>query len=154
MIKKIAEVSSKIYGNAGSLHSEGRKAKEALLQARKEMAKILNCYPGEIIFTGSGTESDNLAVLGVARANKEFGKHVITSTIEHHAVLNPVLQLEKEGFKVDFSEVDKEGILKLDEFKKLITDETILVSIMYANNEIGTIQPIKEISQINKRSKN
>ena len=139
---------SKISGNAGSLHQAGREANIAILQARKTIAQILNCKPQEVIFTGSGTESDNLAVLGVARANKKMGDHIITSNIEHHAVLYPCEQLEKEGFKVTFSKVDKDGILVLDSFKKSITDKTILVSVMYANNEIGTIQPIKEIGEI------
>ena len=144
--KTISDYSAKVFGNAGSLHGAGREAKEALLEARKTTAKILNCQPGEIIFTGSGTESDNLAILGVTRAFKNG--HVITSKIEHHAVLNPCLQLEKEGFKVTFAKVDKNGILDLDSFRKTITDETIFVSVMYVNNEIGTIQPIKEISKI------
>jgi len=146
--KVMQRVSEKIYGNPGSLHTAGREAKTALFGARKTVAQILNCRPEEIIFTGSGTESDNLAILGIARACKDFGKHVITSSIEHHAVLYTFEQLRKEGFKVDFVKVDKDGILNLDEFKKLIGDETILVSVMYANNEIGTIQPIKEIGEI------
>jgi cysteine desulfurase len=149
---KVAEVMSscygKIYGNAGSLHTAGRQAKEAMSKARKDVAKILNCKAEEIIFTGSGTESDNMAILGTARANKAFGSHVVVSSVEHHAVLYPAEQLEKEGLKVVFSKVDKDGILDLEFFKKLILDSTILVSIMYANNEIGTIQPIKEIAEI------
>ena len=153
VIKTIASCSGRIYGNAGSLHQSGREAKSALFQARKGIAEILNCHPSEIIFTGSGTESDNLAILGTARANKNFGSHIITSNIEHHAVLYPCEQLEKEGFKVTFSKVDRDGLLILDSFKKAITDETILVSVMYANNEIGTMQPIKEIGAIVKEVK-
>jgi len=139
---------SKVYGNAGSLHQSGRKALSTIFQARKIIARILNCKPEEIIFTGSGTESDNLAILGAARANKNFGNHIITSNIEHHAVLYPCEQLEKEGFKVTFSKVDKDGLLLLDSFKEAINDQTILVSVMYANNEIGTIQPIEKIGAI------
>jgi len=153
VIKAIFNCSEKIYGNAGSLHSAGRKAKEALFEARKIVAQILNCKSGEIIFMGSGTESDNLAILGVARAlrqnrGEQTKNHIITSSIEHHAVIYPCEQLQKEGFKITFAKVDRDGILELDEFKKIISDETILVSIMYANNEIGTIQPIKEIGEI------
>ena len=148
-VAKIIEFySTKTYGNAGSLHKAGREAKAIISDARKTIAKILNCKPGEIIFTGSGTESDNLAVFGSARANKKFGNHIITSTIEHHAVLYSCEQLEKEGFKVTFVKVDKDGILILDDFKKTIGDNTIFVSVMYANNEIGTIQPIEEIGKI------
>ena len=139
---------SKVSGNAGSLHKAGREAKSAISGARKKVAQILNCKPEEIIFTGSGTESDNLAVLGIARANKNFGDHIITSNIEHHAVLFSCEQLEKEGFKVNFLAVGREGLLDMDYFKKTIGDKTVLVSIMYANNEIGTIQPIEEIGKI------
>ncbi len=104
VIKAMLPYFNKVSGNAGSLHKAGREANAAIFQARKTIAQILNCKPGEIIFTGSGTESDNLAVLGAARANKNFGNHVITSNIEHHAVLYPCEQLEKEGFKVTFFE--------------------------------------------------
>ena len=143
----------KIYGNAGSLHSFGREAKAAIYKARKKIAEILNCRPEEIYFCGSGTESDNLAIFGVARANKNFGNHIITSSIEHPAVLESCHKLEKEGFQVTFLEVDQEGIVRLDSLKKAISDQTILVSVMYANNEIGTLQPIEEISQIIKEVK-
>ena len=153
VIKIASPYLDKIYGNAGSLHKAGREAKSAIFNARKLVAEILNCRSEEIIFTGSGTESDDLAILGTARANKNFGKHIITSNIEHHAVLYTCEQLEKEGFKLTFSEVDKNGLLILDSFKESITDETILVSVMYANNEIGVIQPIKEIGEIVKNVK-
>ena len=151
--KAMAPYFSLIYGNAGSLHSAGRKSKAAIYNARKTIAQILNCKAEEIIFTGSGTESDNLAILGSARANKSFGNHIITSNIEHHAVLFPCEQVEKEGFKTDFAKVDADGILQADSVKKLINDNTILVSVMYANNEIGTIQPIAEIGKIIKEVK-
>jgi cysteine desulfurase len=154
VVKAMGPYFSKIYGNAGSLHQSGRESKTAILQARKSIAQILNCKPEEIVFTGSGTESDNLAILGTARANEKFGTSIITSNIEHHAVLYPCEQLETEGFKVHFSKVDNDGILILEDFKRAITDETILVSIMYANNEIGTIQPIEEIGKIIKEIKN
>jgi len=149
--KEMEKYTSKVYGNPGSLHSAGREAKSAIFKARKTIANILNCRPEEIIFTGSGTESDNLAVFGVARANKNFGNHVICSAIEHHAVLFSCEQLEKEGFKITFSKVNNDGILALDYFKKAINDSTILVSVMYVNNEIGTIQPIEKITEIIKQ---
>lgn len=148
VVKTMLPYFDKIYGNAGALHYLGREAKAAMYKARKTIAKILNCQPEEIFFTGSGTESDNLAILGVVRANKNLGNQIIASNIEHPAVLNPCQELEKEGFKVTFLEVDKEGVLIPDSLKRAISDQTILVSIMYANNEIGTIQPIKEIGRI------
>lgn len=142
---------TKVYGNAGSLHKAGREAKDAIFNARKTIAGVLNCKPAEVVFTGSGTESDNLAILGVARANQGLGNHVITSSIEHHAVLYSAEQLQKEGFKVSFAKVDKNGLVIMDALEKTITDSTVLLSIMYANNEIGTIQPIKEIAGIVKK---
>ncbi len=142
-----------VYGNPSSLHSKGYEAKVVLDGAREKIAKILNVRADEIIFTSGGTESDNLAILGYARANKNKAGngHIITSAIEHHGVLEPAHKLEKEGFEVTYLPVDKDGIIRLDEFEKLLKKETILVSIMYANNEIGTIQPIKEISNIVKK---
>ena len=148
VVKAMAPYFNKIYGNAGSLHKAGRESNKIIAQARKTIATILNCRAEEIIFTGSGTESDNLAILGAARANKKFGNHIVTSNIEHHAVLYPCEQLEKEDFKVIFSKVDENGLLNLDFFKNAINDDTILVSVMYANNEIGTIQPIEEIGNV------
>ncbi|MFA5133368.1 MAG: cysteine desulfurase family protein [Patescibacteria group bacterium] len=136
------------YGNPSSFHSVGKKSKDAIETARFAVAKILNCRSAEIIFTGGGTESDNLAILGAARANKEKGKHIITSKIEHPAILDACKALEKEGFEVSYIPVDKMGIIKLEEFKKALRSDTVLVSIMYANNEIGTIQPIKEAAKI------
>lgn len=138
----------KVYGNPGSLHKAGQEAKRVIFQARAKIAKVLNCKPEEIIFTGSGTESDNLAVLGVARANKDLGDKIIVSAVEHHAVLRPAERLSQEGFKVVKLKVDSEGFVLIDELKKQINDQTTLVSIMYANNEIGTVQPIKEIAKI------
>lgn len=148
VLKAMFPYFGKVFGNAGSLHQAGREAKAAIFKARKTVAEILNCRPEEIVFTGSGTESDNLAIFGVARAQKKLGNHIITSNIEHHAVLHPCQELEKEGFRVTFLEVDLEGLLSLDSLKKSISDDTILVSIIYANNEIGTIQPMAEIGEI------
>lgn len=148
--KEMDFVLENIYGNPSSLHAKGYEAKVVLDGAREKIAKILNARADEIIFTSGGTESDNLAIFGYARANKrKDGKsHIIVSAIEHHAVLEPAHKLEKEGFEVDYLTVSKNGIVDLGKFKKLLRPETILVSIMYANNEIGTIQPIKEISKI------
>jgi cysteine desulfurase len=141
------------YGNPSSIHYEGRVAKKAIEESRERIAKIVGVKKEGIIFTSGGTESDNLAVLGIARANKEKGKHIIVSAIEHKAVLDSCKKLEKEGFEITYLNVDKNGIVSLESLKKSISRDTILVSIMYANNEIGTIQPIKEIAKIIKESK-
>ncbi|MCX6717811.1 MAG: cysteine desulfurase family protein [Candidatus Taylorbacteria bacterium] len=141
------------YGNPSSIHYEGRLAKKAIEESRERIAKIVGVKKEGIIFTSGGTESDNLAILGIARANKEKGKHIIVSAIEHKAVLDSCKKLEKEGFEITYLNVDKNGIVSLEFLKKSIRKDTILVSIMYANNEIGTIQPIKEISKIIKESK-
>jgi cysteine desulfurase len=143
------------FGNPSSMYRLGRRAKDRLLQARTAIATILQCKVGDIIFTGSGTESDNLAIFGVARAyakNQESRSknqgHIITSVIEHHAVLHSMHQLEKEGFEVTYLPVSEDGIVDPEDVRKALRPDTILVSIMYANNEIGTIQPIREIGQI------
>ena len=139
---------TKEYGNASSLYTIGRNAKRAIENARKQVAELINCKPNEIFFTGSGSESDNTAIKCYAYANKEKGKHIITSKIEHPAVIETCKNLEKHGYEVSYIDVDEEGILKLDELEKNIKNTTILISIMFANNEIGTIQPIEEISKI------
>jgi len=154
VLKKMKPCLSGFFGNASSFHSLGQDSRNAIEKSRQETAKILNCRPAEIIFTGSGTESDNLAILGIARANKQFGNHIIVSKIEHKAVLEPARQLAKEGFKITYLNVEKNGIVDLNEFKKALTKKTILVSIMYANNEIGAIQSIAEISKIIKNFRN
>ena len=145
--KKMVEM-MEVFGNPSSIYKEGRNAKKILKQNRLDVSKILNCDSEEIIFTGSGTESDNLAIFGVARANKKKGGHIITTKIEHHAVLHPMEQLEREGFEVTYLDVQKNGIIDVGEFKSALREDTILVSIMYANNEIGTVQPICEIAEI------
>ncbi len=139
-----------VYGNPSSVHAFGRDARRALDAARAQVAKALGAKPNEIYFTGCGTESDNWAIRGTAYARKNKGNHIITSAIEHHAVLHTCEQLEKEGFKVTYLPVDEDGLISLDDLKNAITDETILITIMTANNEIGTIQPIKEIGAIAK----
>src|SRR3989338_8849786 len=136
------------YGNPSSFHSKGLEAKEALDEARLRIAKILNCIPQEIIFTSGGTESDNLAIFGIVKANKHKGNHIITTKIEHHAVIDACKALEKEGFEITYLDVDRDGIVRIDDFKNAIKPNTILATIMYANNEIGTIQPIEEIGKI------
>lgn len=138
------------FGNPSSIYLEGRIAKQALEKARETVAKILNCQSHEIIFTNGGTESINLAIFGVARAYKKFFKkpRIITSQIEHPAVLESVKKLEKEGFEIKYISTNKFGEINLQELKKYLNSQTILVSIMYANNEIGTIQPIEKIAKI------
>jgi len=137
------------FGNPGSFHYKGLKAKQALNSAREKIAGIIGCDVDEIIFTGGGTESCNLAIKGLAKSKKKG--HIITSSIEHHAVTDTCDYLERhEGFDVTYVGVDKEGIVNVDEIRKAIREDTILISVMYANNEIGTIQPIEEISKIAK----
>jgi len=139
---------NKLYGNPSSIYRFAQEAREAKEVAREKVAKILNAKPEEIVFTSGGTEADNFAIKGIAYANKEKGNHIITSKIEHHAVLNTCKWLEKQGFQVTYLGVDKYGIVDLDELKDAITDKTILITIMHANNEIGTIEPIEEIGKI------
>jgi cysteine desulfurase len=141
------------YGNPSSIYSLGRENKKAIEDAREIVAKIFNADPKEIYFTGSGSEADNLAIRGVAYANRKKGNHIITSKIEHPAVLDTCKALEKEGFEVTYLNVDEDGIISLEELKNAITDKTILISIMFANNEIGTIEPIEEIGKIAKEHK-
>jgi len=139
------------YGNSSSLHSIGQKAAQTLVQSREAVASLINAKRDEIIFTSSGTEADNIAILGVALKNKNRGKHIITSVLEHHAVENTCKSLRKKGFNITFLPVDRYGLIDLEELEDMITDETTLISIMFANNEIGTIEPIKEIGEIAKK---
>ena len=136
------------YGNPSSLYSIGRKAKKAIEKSRRQVAELINCNPHEIYFTGSGSESDNTALKGFAYANRERGNHIITSKIEHHAILETCETLEKQGFEVSYINVDKDGVLKIEELRNAIKPSTILISVMTATNEIGTIQPIEEIAKI------
>lgn len=140
---------TEIYGNASSIHAFGREAHEAMEQSRRTVAEILNADPKEIIFTSCGSESDNLAIRGVAWASRARGNHIITSSIEHHAVEHTCKQLEREfGFEVTYVPVDAHGVVDPDEVGRAITDRTVLISVMYANNEVGTIEPIAEIAKI------
>ena len=136
------------FGNASTLYSYGREAKTALEDSREEIARVLNSDSSEVVFTSGGTESNNTALKGVAYALKDKGDHIITSQIEHHAIIEPCKFLEREGFKITYIPVDKFGMVDPSEVRKAITKKTILVSIMHANNEIGTIQPIEEIGKV------
>lgn len=138
------------FGNPSSMYTIGRSAKRAIEEARSKVAKLINCKPKEIYFTSSGSESDNTAIKGIAYQNSYKGTHIITSKIEHPAVLNTCHTLERQGFLVTYLDVDNEGFINLEQLLKSIRHDTILISIMFANNEIGTIEPISEISKIAK----
>lgn len=138
------------FGNASSIHGFGREAKVALEESREKVAKLINASPQEIYFTSGGTEADNLAVKGTAFANRNKGKHIITSKIEHHAILESCKFLEKEGFEVTYLPVDKYGFVDPDDLKKAFREDAILVSIMHVNNEVGTIEPIEKLCEITK----
>jgi len=136
------------YGNASSIYTLGRHAMQAIDRAREQVADVLGCRPTEVTFTGCGSESDNLAIKGIAFVSQKKGNHLITSAIEHHAVLHTCQYLERFGFKTTYLPVDAYGLVDPDEIGRAITDQTILVSVMYANNEVGTIEPVAEIGRI------
>ncbi|KGK91601.1 cysteine desulfurase [Desulfosporosinus sp. HMP52] len=138
------------YGNPSSVHGFGREAKQALEQARTQVAELIGANPKEITFTSGGTEADNLAILGTAEALRTKGKHIITSCIEHHAVLETCEHLEKNGFDLTVIPVDEEGVISVDAVQKAIRPDTILITVMHANNEVGSIQPIAEIGKLAK----
>ncbi len=149
VLKEMLPYFSEEYGNASSLHSLGRKAREAVEGARANVARLIGpVEPVDIVFTASGTESDNFAIKGTAHALKNKGRHIITGRIEHHAVLNTCEFLAKEGYEVTYIPVDECGLIDIDDLKRSIRYDTILVSIMFANNEVGTIEPVKEIAAI------
>ena len=139
---------SREYGNPSSLYSIGRKSKRAIEEARKRVASLINCNSEEIYFTSCGSESDNTALKGIAYANQNKGKHIITSKIEHPAILHSCQNIEKKGFEVTYLDVDKDGFVNLQTLENSIRQDTILISVMFANNEIGTIEPIQEIAKI------
>ena len=149
---EVVELMNKImledYGNPSSVHTKGVEAEKYVTEATKRIAKALKVSEKEIIFTSGGTESDNLALIGAAMAYKRAGNHIITSKIEHPAILNTVRFLESEGFKVDYLDVDEKGVVKLDDLKAKLSKETILVSVMHTNNEVGSLQPVEEIAKI------
>lgn len=148
--KIVLEYMTNKFGNPSSVHGFGREAHQAVDIARGQVAALLNAEPNEIFFTSGGTESDNLALKGIAYANRKKGNHIITTQIEHHAIFHTCEYLEKQGFKVTYLPVDENAMIRLDDLKNAITDDTILISVMFANNEVGTIQPIKEIGKIAK----
>lgn len=141
------------YGNASSLHLFGKETNKAMNESRETIAKYLGCEPNEIIFTASGSESDNLAIRGIARAYKNRGKHIITSPIEHPAIKNTLKDLQDEGYEVTTLHVNKDGVIDIEELKKAIKDDTILITVMHANNETGAFQPIEEIGKIAKENR-
>lgn len=149
---EVAKLMTKImcedYGNPSSMHVKGLKSERYIKEAKSNLAKILKCNEKEIFFTSCGTESDNLAIIGTARANSRRGKHIITTKIEHPAVLNAMKELEEEGFEITYLGTDEYGVISLNELKTAIRPDTILVSIMHINNEIGSVQPIEEIGKL------
>ena len=144
---------SEYYGNPFSMHLFATETGKAVTESRKIIADILKANPSEIIFTASGSESDNMAIRGITRAYKHRGKHIITTSIEHPAVKNTFVDLIQDGFEISVIPVDENGVIKIDEFKKALREDTILVSVMHANNEVGTFQPIEEIAKITKEHK-
>ena len=153
VVKAMIPYFSEYYGNPFSLHLFGNETGLAVTQARQTIADILKAKPNEIIFTASGSEADNLAIRGIAKAYKHRGKHIITSTIEHPAVKNTFMDLMEDGFEITMVPVDENGVMIMDEFKKALRGDTILVSVMHANNEVGSFQPIEEIAKITKERK-
>lgn len=151
---EVAEVVTKyfteIFGNPSSVHAFGREARKSVENAREQIANLIKGKPEEIFFTSGGTEADNMAIIGSALANKNKGNHIITTAIEHHAVLDSCKYLEKEGFKVTYLAVDGDGMIDIEELKSSISEETILITMMHVNNEVGTILPIKEVGAIAK----
>lgn len=148
VVEKFTEAMTTVYGNPSSIHQAGREARKWLDNARKTLAESIGANPTELIFTSGGTEANNTALFGAAKMMAKKGNHIITTNIEHHAVLNTCAQLENEGFQVTYLEVDENGRIHAEQVKEALTDETILVSIMYGNNEVGTVQPIQEIGEI------
>ncbi|MBM3155340.1 MAG: cysteine desulfurase NifS [Chloroflexi bacterium] len=152
VVKTMLPYFSDTFGNPSSIYHLGQEARDAIEKSRDSVATLIGARSDEIVFTGSGTEADNYALKGVAFANCDKGNHIITSTIEHHAVLETCTFLEKQGFLVTYLQVDKYGLVDPDDVKKAITSKTILTSIMHANNEIGTIEPVAEIGKIAKEA--
>lgn len=147
-LEKMLPYFSEVFGNPNSQHAFGRESAKAVDEARDTIAKIINCKPSELYFTAGGTESDNWALRGIANAYKEKGKHLIISPIEHAAMLSTAKALEKEGFEIEYMKVDDEGVVDLKHLKSIVRKDTTFVGCMLANNEVGTIEPIKEIAEI------
>ncbi|WP_284139685.1 cysteine desulfurase family protein [Virgibacillus sp. LDC-1] len=148
VIEAMLPLMSDVFGNPSSVHSYGRKARQSLDEARRTIAQRIHAHEKEVTFTSGGTEADNLALIGTALANKDRGKHIITTVQEHHATLHTAEYLEREGFEVTYLPVDENGVIKVEDVREALTAETILVSVMYVNNETGTIQPIQEIGDL------
>lgn len=149
VIDRMARAMRDVWGNASSIHHFGQQAKSALDEARGQVASLIGAEASEVVFTGGGTESDNLAIRGAAEAIEPSGrKHLVTSAIEHEAVLNTMKSLAKRGWRITAVPVDASGIVSIDRMREAITDDTALVSVMHANNEIGTIQPIAELAAL------
>jgi cysteine desulfurase len=148
VIEILTSVMKEQFGNPSSIHYFGRAARQIVDESRAKIAKSVGAKTEEIIFTSGGTESDNLAILGAAHSYKKNGNHIITTVIEHHAVLHSCKSLEKDGFEVTYLPVDENGQISMEEFKKALREDTILVTIMYGNNEVGSVQPIKEIAAL------
>ena len=148
VLRSMTPYFTELFGNPSSIHTVGQEARYALDEARERVARVLNCRPREVVFTSGGTESDNAAMVGAATALQETGNHVITSSVEHHAVLHTAQHLESQGFDVTYLPVDSDGIVQPEAVQRAITDRTTLVSVMYANNEIGVVNPIPEIAQV------
>jgi cysteine desulfurase len=146
--EKMLEVMKLNFGNPSSIHSFGREARHLLDQSREMLAKSIGAKVSEIIFTSGGTEADNMALFGITEGYQHLGKHIITTQVEHHAVLNACQKLEKSGFEVTYLPVDETGRISLVDFKEALREDTILVTVMYGNNEVGTLQPITEIGQL------
>jgi len=148
VIEVMTDTMKNVFGNPSSIHSFGREARKIVDEARFGIAKSIGAIETEIVFTSGGTEADNLAIFGAAEANKHKGNHIITTQIEHHAVLHACQELEKKGFEVTYLPVDETGVISLSDFQQALREDTILVTIMYGNNEVGTIQPIAELGQL------
>ncbi len=153
VLKEMIPYFTEKFGNPSSLYDKGLEAKEAVTHARERLAALINADPKEIYFTAGGTESDNWSLMGVADKLKDKGNHIITTKIEHHAILHTCDFLEKHGYEVTYLDIDKDGRISLEQLENAITDKTILISVMMVNNEIGTVQPIKEIGKIAKAHK-
>lgn len=151
VLKEMIPYFTEKFGNPSSLYDKGLESKDAVTRARTQVAELINAKPGEIFFTAGGTESDNWVVFGAAEKLKSKGNHIITTKVEHHAMLHSCAALEKEGFDVTYLDIDEEGFVDLKQLEDSITDKTILISIMLVNNEIGTIQPVKEAAAIAKK---
>lgn len=136
------------FGNASSIHEYGQKARASIEEARRHVARLIEAEPKEVVFTSGGTESDNTAIRGVCGFHRSRGNHIVTTTVEHPAILRSCEQLESEGFRVTYVPVDRDGLIQMEQLREAVDDQTILISVMHANNEIGTIQPVEEISQI------